>query len=261
MSILFFPVISAIINRPVGIAEATHLTCVPLCHKHLASACHQVPSRHSDTRYLWLLCLLLAVLISPPTLHLPVPLPHSHFTVLYQMVGRTSSSTGWGEKNWFKLQSWHQNRQKLSVGEAGVSACWYPAAQKAGLQLRVGPTMSVSKLPLHIDSLKFQPSKSQQEDNLVGVQAHPFHEVSLHLPPGKPWLQNYQQPSVQLPAQWASPRLEKHHGDQIAQQAGEGSGLRHTVWAGPCFRYHLLVKSSKLKHWKATGIHADISKH
>lgn len=38
--------------------------------------------------------------------------------------------------------------------------------------------MSVSKLPLHIYSLKSQPSKSQQEGNLVGVQAHPFHEVS-----------------------------------------------------------------------------------
>lgn len=49
MSTLFFPVISAIINRPVGIAEATHLTCVPLYHKHLASVCHQVPKalRHT----------------------------------------------------------------------------------------------------------------------------------------------------------------------------------------------------------------------
>lgn len=155
-----------------------------------------------------------------------MPLQHSHFTVLYQMIGRVSSFTGWREKNLFKSQSRHQNREKPSAGEVGACACWYPAAQKAGLQLRVGPTMSISKLPLHLKSLKFEPSKSQQEGNLVGVQTHPFHKVSLQLPPEKAWLQPHQRPSAQLPAQWASPGHEKQIEDRKAQQAGEGSGLR-----------------------------------
>lgn len=84
--------------------------------------------------------------------------------------------------------------------------------------------MSVSKLPLHLYRLKFQPSKSQQEGNLVGVQTHPFHEVSLQLPPEKPWLQPHQQLSVQLPAQGRRSRMG------TAQQAVESSGLRDRVW-------------------------------
>lgn len=48
--------------------------------------------------------------------------------------------------------------------------------------------MSVSKLPLYLLGLKFQPSNSQQEGNLVGVQIQPFHEVSLQLPTEEPWL-------------------------------------------------------------------------
>lgn len=83
----------------------------------------------------------------------------------------------------------------------------------------------------------------------MGVQTHPLCEVPLHLPPGKPWLQLSQQHSGQLPAQWASPEREKQNGNQTAQQAGEGSGLKDSVWAGPWFIYHRLVKYSKLKHW------------